>query len=126
MKRSLCFEGGGVFDDVLQGLYQARTGLPQFVPMQSRETAERFRPLPSQADTDLAPIAIPPRPFYQPVSFQAVEQSDRAVVPEDEVLRESSDRRFLIFAKSLNRQHHLVLLGLQPFAARRFLAELQE
>ena len=63
---------------------------------------------------------------YQAAFFQAVDQTDGAVMADEKMLGEAANGGLAVFVKGFDGQHHLVLLRFQSFDAGGLFAEMQE
>jgi hypothetical protein len=78
-----------------------------------------------QADDHLSGVVLVRHSRDQTHSLQAIDQSDRAVVADEQTLRELPDRGS-VRRRCTDGQKRLVLLGLQPSGPGRILTEVKE
>lgn len=93
--------------------------------MSQRKPAKQSLALPGEADPHLAAIALRPAALHQRTLGQPVDQSNHAVVPQLQALRQVANRRLAI-RPALDRQQQLVLCRLEPGFACRLFTEAQE
>src|SRR6185437_9530153 len=112
--------------EVRQKAGQVGTDALQFQAMGGSELFENARSLRGQSHVDLAPVVDRGPARDQAFVFEAVDKPDRAVVLDEELVRELVDRDRLPARAPLDRQQRLVLLRRKANFAGRGLAERQE
>lgn len=94
--------------------------------MHASELAKDRFALRRDADQDAAPIARVRLTSDKTVAVEAVDEADRAVVPNLEPLREGADRWRGAARQAFQRQEQLMLLGVKTVSAGSALAEGQK
>ena len=94
--------------------------------MHGRKMAKFVLPVAGQAHADLPPIFFAAYAFDQTALGQTIHQADGAVVAHHQVFGKAADRGAVIIVERLDGEQQLVLLGLQTFISRGFLAEMEE
>jgi hypothetical protein len=84
--------------------------LPQFVQPFVDDLLQGALPSGQQEDTDLALVASAACAADITVRLQPIDQTDGAVMPEEQTLREAADAGVVVVGKFANRKKHLVLL----------------
>jgi hypothetical protein len=73
----------------------------------------------------VATVSRAPRAHSQAVLLQPVDKSDGAMVPDQQMSRERGNVGPILGFQTADSEHHLMLLRLQTFAARRLLAKVK-
>jgi hypothetical protein len=112
--------------DSLERGNEGWSGLTQLLAVDAGEALQFSHALGSEADADLPPVlgiayALHATPFRQ-----AVDESNRAVVLDEQVVRQHADGGPGGFLDAQDGQHELVLLGLEAFFAGGSLAEVKK
>ena len=94
--------------------------------MGARKPAQRGFALRRQADAHLPAVLAGPHALHQSPLRQPVEQSDHAVMPNQQLLRQLPHGRARGLAARADCQQQLVLLRLQPLGPGRLFAEVQK
>ena len=83
--------------------------------MGAREMLQNMLAALGQAQSHLAPVFRPFRPFDQAALFEPVGQADGAMMPNEKVFGHLTDGRAGRIVGCANDEQHLVLLRLQFF-----------
>jgi len=94
--------------------------------MRSRQFHQNLVGLRSQAQEDPAPIGLIALAPHESRSRQPIDQFDRRLRLQEQVLGEFMDGHAAVGGQPANRKDRLVLLRRKTGLARRFLAERQE
>jgi len=111
---------------VAQNLDQQRTGFAKFLAMDPREMFENRLPGIGQPDLHQPPILCVPGPLDEAAFCEPVDQTDRAVMPDQKMSCKIAYRGRIVFSERPYGEQHLVLLGFQSFVTGSFFAEVQE
>ena len=94
--------------------------------MSERQAQQQPVPARGEPHQDPAAVARAARAPHQPARRHAIDQLDRAVMPDPEPCGEGADRRLGAAGQAAQREQELVLLGLEPARARHGSAEGEE
>jgi hypothetical protein len=109
-----------------QGVDQARTGIAQLGPVYDREAPQHRFSWHRQSHSYLAPVGHAAHSFDQASLLQPVDQPDRAMVADQEVIGNLPDGGPPRLRQGARCQQQLVLLRFQPFLAGGPLAKVKE
>src|SRR5581483_2001266 len=98
----------------------------KFVEVGSGKLAQPLFAFGGKPDADNAAVAVVPRALDQARGHRPVDQLDRAVVPEQQVISQLANGGRIAAGMALDRQQQLVLCRGEPGAARLGLAPMQE
>ena len=94
----------------------------EFLEMLSRKSLEPFSPFIGEMQSDDTVICRIPQPLYQPRLFCPIDQTDDAVMAQEEIVGHFADRRTPWVGVTADGQEQLVLCRREPGGSSLLLA----
>src|SRR5437016_2886198 len=104
----------GRADEPSERAHQRRPDRAQLGAMSERQAPQQPVPARGEPHQDPPAVARAARAPHQPARRHAIDQLDRAVMPDPEPCGEGADRRLGAAGEAAQREQELVLLGLEP------------